>query len=213
MPQLLTQNSKLKKTSKENGLKVFNFGIPAYKSVTGKKTCPFADSCVAFCYAKKGAYIWSNVKPAFEYRYKITLQDNFPELMIKEIKRKKADIIRIHDSGDFYSPAYLNKWYKIMQALPHVHFYAYTNSMPFFRPMKKVNGQWQITGPDYKRPDNFTLIYSTGGKFAHLRKDTDRKTHIFNNAADLKAMGYIDASKNDLNAIDPDNKNVGLIYH
>ena len=24
--------------------------------------------CVKFCYAKKGAYIWSNVKPAFEKR-------------------------------------------------------------------------------------------------------------------------------------------------
>ena len=29
---LLTQNSKLKKTSKELGIRVFNFGIPAYKS-------------------------------------------------------------------------------------------------------------------------------------------------------------------------------------
>ncbi len=33
---LLTQNSKLKRTSKELGLRVFNFGIPAYKSASGK---------------------------------------------------------------------------------------------------------------------------------------------------------------------------------
>jgi hypothetical protein len=69
---LLTQNSKLKKTSKELGLRVFNFGIPAYKSASGKLTCPMADSCVKFCYAKKGAYIWSNVKPAFEKRYQLS---------------------------------------------------------------------------------------------------------------------------------------------
>ena len=50
---LLTQNSKLKRTSKELGLRVFNFGIPAYKSASGKLTCPFADECVKFCYAKK----------------------------------------------------------------------------------------------------------------------------------------------------------------
>ena len=50
---LLTQNSKLKKTSKKLGVRVFNFGIPAYKSASGKLTCPMADACVKFCYAKK----------------------------------------------------------------------------------------------------------------------------------------------------------------
>ena len=35
---LLTQNSKLKKTSKALDLRVFNFGIPAYKSASGKLT-------------------------------------------------------------------------------------------------------------------------------------------------------------------------------
>ena len=74
---LLTQNSKLKRTSKELGLRVFNFGIPAYKSASGKLTCPFADECVKFCYAKKGAYVWSNVQPAFEKRYQLSKTDDF----------------------------------------------------------------------------------------------------------------------------------------
>ena len=55
---LLTQNSKIKKTSKKLEVRLFNFGIPAYKSASGKITCPFAGDCVKFCYAKKGAYIW-----------------------------------------------------------------------------------------------------------------------------------------------------------
>ena len=92
---LLTQNSKLKKTSKELGLRVFNFGIPAYKSASGKLTCPMADSCVKFCYAKKGAYIWSNVKPAFEKRYQLTKTDNFVEAMNAEIRKKKPDYVLI----------------------------------------------------------------------------------------------------------------------
>jgi len=54
---LLTQNSKIKKTSKKLEVRLFNFGIPAYKSASGKITCPFAGDCVKFCYAKKGAYI------------------------------------------------------------------------------------------------------------------------------------------------------------
>ena len=56
--ELLTQNSKLKKTSKEFGKRVFNFGIPAFADPeTGKRTCPFAGSCAKICYARKGAYI------------------------------------------------------------------------------------------------------------------------------------------------------------
>ena len=33
---LLTQNAKMKKTSKENKAKIFNFSIPAYKTRSGK---------------------------------------------------------------------------------------------------------------------------------------------------------------------------------
>ena len=112
---LLTQNSKLKKTSKELGKRVFNFGIPAYKTASGKLTCPMADECVKFCYAKKGAYIWSNVKPAFERRYEITKQDDFVDVMTAEIRKKKAEYVRIHDSGDFYSRKYLHKWIEVMK--------------------------------------------------------------------------------------------------
>ena len=110
---LLTQNSKLKRTSKELGIRVFNFGIPAYKSASGKLTCPMADECVKFCYAKKGAYIWSNVKPAFERRYELTKLESFAGLMNDEIKRKRPDYVRVHDSGDYYSRAYLAKWIQV----------------------------------------------------------------------------------------------------
>ena len=124
---LLTQNSKLKRTSKELGLRVFNFGIPAYKSASGKLTCPFADECVKFCYAKKGAYIWSNVQPAFEKRYQLTKTDDFIPAMIDEIVNKRPDYIRVHDSGDYYSPAYLEKWLRIARTFPEIKFYSYTN--------------------------------------------------------------------------------------
>ena len=92
---LLTQNRKLKSTSKELGLRVFNFGIPAYKSASGKLTCPFADECVKFCYAKKGAYIWSNVQPAFEKRYQLTITDKFVTAMTKEIITANGNLYQL----------------------------------------------------------------------------------------------------------------------
>ena len=130
---LLTQNSKLKRTSKELGLRVFNFGIPAYKSASGKLTCPFADECVKFCYAKKGAYVWSNVQPAFEKRYQLSKTDDFVYSMIDEIIKKKPDYIRVHDSGDYYSKAYLDKWLMIASVNPNVKFYSYTNCVEMLK--------------------------------------------------------------------------------
>jgi hypothetical protein len=163
---LLTQNSKLKKTSKELGVRVFNFGIPAYKSASGKLTCPMADSCVKFCYAKKGAYIWSNVQPAFEKRYELTKQDNFVDEMYKEIVKKKPAYIRVHDSGDYYSKKYLDKWIDIALLFPEVKFYSYTNMIQMFL--------------DTDLPSNFDVIFSDSGKQKHLINPLKhRHTKIF----------------------------------
>tara|TARA_R100000951_G_scaffold58848_1_gene49503 strand:- start:326 stop:931 length:606 start_codon:yes stop_codon:yes gene_type:complete len=200
--ELLTQNSKLKKTSKQLNKRVFNFGISAYKTSTGKTVCPFADACVKYCYAKKGAYSWSNVKPAFEKRYNITRQDNFASLMVEQVKRKKADYIRIHDSGDFYSKKYLNKWLSIAEQLPNVKFYAYTKSHDFFRGLQL--------------PENFDIIFSEGSKLdSKLNKEKERHASIFKTETELKKAGYTDASKLDLYATKffTTNNKIGLIYH
>ena len=54
--ELLTINAKMRKTGKELGVKILNFGIPARRSASGRITCPFADSCIKFCYALKGSF-------------------------------------------------------------------------------------------------------------------------------------------------------------
>lgn len=190
---LLKQNSKLKLTSKSTGLKVFNFGIPA------QDTCIWAGECKKFCYASKGAYVWGNVKPAFQRRLEATKRDDFPQVMTQEIIKRKANVIRIHDSGDFYSREYLHKWFKIMESLPNIKFYAYSKSLPLFQ------GE--------KLPSNFILIKSEGGKRDDLiNPDSDRHARIFKTEQELIASGYSNASKNDLIAIG-DNHKIGLIAH
>ena len=199
---LLTQNSKLKKTSKKLGLRVFNFGIPAYKSASGKLTCPMADSCVKFCYAKKGAYIWSNVKPAFEKRYQLSKTDKFVEAMNAEIRKKKPDYVRVHDSGDYYSRAYLKKWIDIANSNPNVRFYSYTNMVDM---MLKTS-----------LPNNYDIIFSDSGKQKHLIDERKhRHTKIFKSKADLNSAGYTDASSIDLHATRWFNNTikVGLVFH
>lgn len=199
---LLTQNSKLKKTSKALGVRVFNFGIPAYKSASGKLTCPFADECVKFCYARKGAYIWSNVKPAFEKRYELSKTDQFVGAMYNEIVKKKPDYVRVHDSGDYYSKAYLKKWIDIALLFPEVKFYSYTNSV------------LMLKAADL--PSNFDIIFSDSGKQRnHINAIHDRHTKIFKSEADLEQAGYTNASKVDLYATKwfNDTNKVGLVFH
>ena len=199
---LLTQNTKLKKTSKALGLRVFNFGIPAYKSVSGKLTCPMADECVKFCYAKKGAYIWSNVQPAFEKRYQLSKTNDFVDAMNADILKKKPDYVRIHDSGDYYSPKYLAKWIQIAKDNPNVRFYSYTNMVDM---MLKTS-----------LPDNYDIIFSDSGKQKNLINERKhRHTKIFSSNSDLISAGYIDSSSIDLMATKWFSKNhrVGLVFH
>ena len=199
---LLTQNSKLKKTSKALSLRVFNFGIPAYKSASGKLTCPMADECVKFCYAKKGAYIWGNVKPAFEKRYELSKTDDFISAMNAEIQSKKPDYVRVHDSGDYYSKAYLDKWIEIAIHNPNVRFYSYTNMIEMFL--------------NTSLPDNYDIIFSDSGKQKSLINPLKhRHTKIFSTSFALQEAGYADASSVDLMAtkwFNNTNK-VGLIFH
>lgn len=199
---LLTQNSKLKKTSKVLSLRVFNFGIPAYKSASGKLTCPMADECVKFCYAKKGTYIWSNVKPAFEKRYELSKTDDFIPTMNAEIQSKKPDYVRVHDSGDYYSKVYLDKWIEIAIHNPNVRFYSYTNMIDMFL--------------NTSLPANYDIIFSDSGKQKSLINPLKhRHTKIFSTSLALQEAGYTDASSVDLMATKWFNKTnkVGLIFH
>jgi len=198
---LLTQNAKMRKTSLENKTKIFNFSIPAYKTKGGKITCPFAKDCIKYCYAQKGNYTrFPIIQQLMEKKYNLTKQNNFVELMTNEIKKKKAKYIRIHDSGDFYSIKYLNKWIQIAKDNKEVIFYAYTKSIKFF-----ING--------LKLPKNLKIIFSEGSKTDNLiNTKKHRHARIFKSKELLKEAGYIDASNNDLKAI-TDNKKVGLVYH
>lgn len=201
---LLTQNTKIKETGDKLNKRVFNFSIPAYKSETGKVTCPFADKCIKFCYAQKGNYKrFPSVKNGMEKKYQLTKEPNFIELMNKEIQKKKPDFIRVHDSGDYYSKEYLNKWLTIAKENPKVKFYSYTNSIKFIKELQEI-------------PGNFDFIFSDSGKQVNLiDKATDRHTKIFDSIESLNKLGYKNASKIDLFAtkwFNPTNK-VGLIFH
>ena len=198
--KLLTQNAKLKKTSIENKMRVLNFSLPAYKTITGKTVCPFAKDCIKYCYAQKGNYKYPSVIKGLNNRYELSKTDEFVPKMNATIILERPTHVRIHDSGDFYSPQYLNKWVQIAKDNTNVIFYAYTKSIKFF-----ING--------LKLPKNMKIIFSEGSKTDNLiNTSKHRHARIFKSKELLNAAGYIDASNNDLKAI-TSNKKVGLLYH
>lgn len=210
MTTLLTQNSKMRKSGGDK-YAIFNFGIPAYQSKTGIKTCPLAGQCAKGCYAQAGAYVWSNVAQAFEARLELAETAKFVPSMNQAIatKLKTANkkgqqlVIRIHDSGDFYSLEYTLKWFDIMTNNPDVLFYAYTKSVPMFNRLRKQG----------KVPNNFVLLYSEGGLADNQIKEGDRHSRVFSSLEELQAAGYDDASNDDKVAFLSESGKVGLVYH
>lgn len=209
---LLTQNAKMKKSS-QNGINIFNFGIPAFQSETGLATCPNASKCATGCYARSGTYRFKNTINAYENRLRLTQLPDFVPLMIADISLKALQskhkglecIIRIHDSGDFYNETYLNKWLSIMdhfESNKSIKFYAYTKMVQMF---EKYHSENLI-------PSNFRAIYSYGGKQdSQIDTENHRHSKVFESLAQLLQAGYSDASQDDMVAYN--NLKVGLVYH
>jgi hypothetical protein len=202
-----TGNTKLKNTAKHFDIKIFNFSIPAGNDkASGKITCPFAGSCLSLCYAKKGMYRFGNVERALTKRYEASKEADFVQRInteLAKVKTGKQIYVRIHDSGDFYSPAYFAKWLEIARLNPSVRFYAYTKSHSFIR------GNFAI-------PENMDLIYSLGSTRDELiNQETERHSKIFQSADEMSAAGYSDSSYLDINATKwvTENKKIGLLIH
>lgn len=90
------------------------------------------------CYARKAEYLYPVVLPCRERNYIETLKEEFPDMMINTLRTQKRKIVRIHESGDFYSQEYVNKWYAIAKALPDIIFYGYSKKFNTLN-LKKLN--------------------------------------------------------------------------
>lgn len=85
--------------------------------------------------------------------------------------------VRIHESGDFFSLAYLNAWIEVAKRNPDLQFYCYSKSLEFF--MAK------------ELPANFYMTASYGGKFDYLIDEGffTRYSKVFMTEEDANAAG------------------------
>lgn len=195
-------NEKLTKTSGDV-YRVLGFGIPADYSFEGGNTCPGASACRAVCYAKQGRYIMAGVKNARLHNLNFFLEKgalNFITAAHADLTRlvKRYNVVRIHDSGDFFSQEYLDAWKVIAAYFPATVFYAYTKSHHL-----------DIASDC---PANLRIVQSIGGKHDDLVNLSRPHARIFATDNDRIAAGYIDGNVSDIPAIEGE-INIGLVYH
>lgn len=196
--RLSTNNSKLVKTSGES-VKVIGFGIPADRTFGGGNTCPGASACRAVCFAKQGAYNFKNVKEARMANLDASMGPGFVADTVAALRRRRSyNVVRVHDSGDFYSQEYLDRWYAVARAMPERVFYAYTKSMHL-----------DLWGA---KPDNFRLVQSLGGKWDKRVDLSKPHSRIFASHEARIQAGYVDGNVSDLPAIEGETR-IGLVYH
>jgi len=122
--------------------------------------------------------------------------------MVAALERKRPAAFRWNDSGDFYSREYLLNAFRVMRATPSVRHYAYTKQVEL---LKRYRADW---------PENFTVIFSLGGKQDHLVDlSTDRHAQVFDSVQELNFARYANASINDAVAWRSKNHRIGLVYH
>jgi hypothetical protein len=200
--KLLSQNSELRPEG------IYNWTLPAFaiKLNNGENfnVCPNAGACASFCYARNGTYLFKNVRGRHIQNLEYILEEpkRWFTHMFNEVNQPKManKYIRIHDSGDFFSEAYLKMWLLIASLTPQVTFYCYTKEVSMFKRVVEPNC-----------PKNFRYLYSMGGKEDHLiDKEKDRHADVFPDDAAILDAGYGNQDASDLLAITLPTNKIGI---
>lgn len=160
-------------------------GIATFSLPAGH-ACPFARECLSKwdyrqgktvdgkhnkfrCYAVNAEAMYPSVRNSRKRNFGLLRALKDPKLiadLILESLPKTEKIVRIHESGDFYSAAYFEGWMLAAGKRPQTRFYAYTKALPIW-----VEHLGLI-------PDNVNLTASYGGTHDHLIKEHNLKSAL-----------------------------------
>lgn len=191
-------NGKLENSS----IYTYAFNLPAVA------TCPGAGVCKEYCFALGEQKRYPS---AMAYRQRSLVLSKSPEFVaqitheIQKLQKLHGTqfAIRIHASGDFYSPKYIRDWTIIIRLFPDISFYAYTKSIALF---KKMFTHGLVL------PSNMVLIYSLGSTADQLVDVTiDRHAKIFQTEEQALDAGYTLANEDDAQAWNQPNNKIGLV--
>ncbi len=105
------------------GKGIWHFSLEAGVTCPGKTA-----ACSKVCYANRNTFVYPNVVKRYKLNLRRSKTKLFASRVIAFLRSRAIETVRIHSSGDFYSYAYIMKWYKIVKSSPDTQFYAYTRS-------------------------------------------------------------------------------------
>lgn len=162
------KNDKLKfgKGNAKLSKDIYTFSLPAGHS------CPFAFECKASadrstgkikdgkdqvfrCFAASQEALYPTARSSRWHNYDLLRNlktvDKMSTLIVDSLPAK-ANTIRVHVSGDFFSQVYFDAWMAVARIFPKKKFYAYTKSIPYWLERRDTI------------PENFNLTSSKGGR-------------------------------------------------
>jgi hypothetical protein len=122
--------------------------------VNGKRQIKDGPDTVFRCFAASQEVVYTNTYNARKHNFdllRVCKDTNEMAKLISDSLPKRAQIVRIHVSGDFFSQRYFDAWVKVATENPSVIFYAYTKSIPYVIARKGTI------------PENFRITASFGG--------------------------------------------------
>ena len=169
---------KMSKGNKKLSKDTLILSLPAGKTCLGANECKAfvevnkdnkrilkrGDECLFTCFAASEELRYPNVFNSRKYNFNLinnyVLNNDLIGLteLINEsiqVKKKNVNKVRIHESGDFYHPLYLEAFKNVANMNKDLIFYCYSKSLLLFPTNKSI-------------PTNFFLTASYGGKYDFL---------------------------------------------
>tara|TARA_B100000242_G_scaffold209126_1_gene151887 strand:- start:1373 stop:2092 length:720 start_codon:yes stop_codon:yes gene_type:complete len=115
------------------------------------------------CFAASEELRYPNVYKSRRYNFNLinsyVLKNDLKgltDLINRSIQSNRKNVlkVRIHESGDFYHPLYLQAWLNVAKLNKDIKFYCYSKSLNFFL--------------EVLLPNNFYMVASYGGRYDHL---------------------------------------------
>ena len=128
-----------------------------------KRVLNRGDETIFTCFAASEELRYPNVYKSRRYNFDLingyVLKNDLKgltDLINRSIQSNRKNVlkVRIHESGDFYHPLYLQAWLNVAKLNKDIKFYCYSKSLEYF--LKVL------------LPNNFYLTASYGGRYDYL---------------------------------------------
>lgn len=126
------------------------YSLPASECKIGSKLAEIPGTTCYGCYALKGRYGFPNVQSALHRRLASITDPRWVEAMVTQIRSRKTEWFRWHDSGDLQSLDHLKKIAQVCSQLPGTKFWLPTREYVIVQEFLKAN----------KKPANLTIRLS-----------------------------------------------------